>query len=263
MQHKRMRKAVREENEGAEGSMATPARVNEESSSGSASTGDRFRGELRSKNREDTGAGRRAARGDVVKGKVYEVDVRMSEYVVRHRCAFDSICALVDELSEAQRDAKRGTVWGPVLDYKKFIMDRFLVQALIQAWNPDSSTFMIGRREVQFSIYDVTLVTGLLATGREVVFTRGDSAGEVEQVVMAAIEERLEKERQRRRGERTDSRIYRNYVAVIIALCKQYSSGDSIPMFRKLFSLLVLSGLFFARTARGCVGPDPPCGGCG
>ena len=112
MQHKRKRKATRKESEGAEGSMGTPARVDEESSSGSASIGDRFRGELRSKNREDAGAGRRAAHGDVVKGKVYEVDVRMSEYVVRHRCAFDSICALVDELSDAQRDAIRGTVWG-------------------------------------------------------------------------------------------------------------------------------------------------------
>jgi len=117
---------------------------------------------------------------------------------------------------------------------------------------------MIGGREVQFLYYDVALVTGLPAMGREVVFTRGDSAGEVEQLVMAAMEERLEKEWQRRRGDRTDSRIYRNYVAVIIELCRQYSPGDSIPMFRKLFSLLVLSGLFFARTAGGCVGPDPP-----
>jgi len=75
----------------------------------------------------------------------------------------------VDELSEAQREA----IWGTVLEYKKFVMDWFLVQALIQAWNPDSSTFMIGRREVQFSYYDVALVTGLPATGREVMFSRG------------------------------------------------------------------------------------------
>ena len=77
-----------------------------------------------------------------------------------------AICTLLDELSEEQREAIRGTVWGSVLEYKKFAMDRFLVQALIQLWNPDRSTFMIGGREVQFSHYDVALVTGLPATGR-------------------------------------------------------------------------------------------------
>jgi len=70
---------------------------------------------------------------DVGKVKGSEVEVSMGEYVVRHRCAFDSICTLVDELSEEQREAIRGTVWGSVLEYKKFAMDRFLVQALIQA----------------------------------------------------------------------------------------------------------------------------------
>ena len=133
-------------------------------------------------------------------------------------------------------------------------MDRFLVQALIQLWNPESSTFMIGGRQVQFSQYDVALVTGLPATGREVVFTRGETVGEVEQLLMGAMEEKLEKERGKRRGNRAESRLYRNYIAVIIELCKKYSSGDSIPMFRKLFSLLVVSGLFFARTAGGLRG---------
>ena len=140
---------------------------------------------------------------------------------------------------------------GPVLEYKKFAMDRFLVQALIQLWNPESSTFMIGRREVQFSQYDVALVTGLPAMGREVVFTRGKTVGEVEQLLMGTMEEKLEKERGKRQGNRAESRMYRNYIAVIIELCKKYSSGDSIPMFRKLFSLLVVSGLYFARTAGG------------
>jgi len=93
-----------------------------------------------------------------------------------------AICTLLDELSEEQREMIRGTVWGSVLKYKKFAMDRFLVQALIQAWNPDSSTFMIGGREVQFSHYDIALVTG-----REVVFTRGDSGGEVSVLVYFVV----------------------------------------------------------------------------
>jgi len=54
---------------------------------------------------------------------------------------------------------------------------------------------------------------------------------------MVATEARLERESQRRRGGRTDSRIYRNYVAVMIKLCRQHNIGDSLLMFRKLFSL--------------------------
>jgi len=254
-QYKRKRKARMEGSEGGEGREGSRARVEEESTSGRARSGDRAGGELRSKNREDPRRERTAAREDVGKEEAGEVEGTMGEVpVVRHRCAFDSICTLVDQLSEEQREAIRGTVWGPVLEYKKFAMDRFLVQALIQLWDPQSLSFRMGRRQVQFSQYDVALVTGLPATGREVVFSRGETVGEVEQLVMAAMEEKLEKERGKRRGNRAESRMYRNYIAVIIELCKKYSSGDSIPMFRKLFSLLVVSGLYFARTAGGLRG---------
>ena len=41
-----------------------------------------------------------------------------------------------------------------------------------------------------------------------------------------------------------DSRIYRNYVVVMIDLCKHDNTVESLPMFQKLFSLLVMSGLF-------------------
>ena len=102
--------------------------------------------------------------------------------------------------------------------------------------------------------FDVALVTSLPVAGREVEFCRGDSAGEVKQVIMVAMEARLEKERERQRVDRTDSRIYRSYVAVMIALCRQHNIEDSLPMFRKLFSLLVLSGLFFLRNPRGLQG---------
>jgi len=87
--------------------------------------------------------------------------------------------------------------------------------------------------------------------GREVVFRRGDSAGELEQLVMATMEARLETERQRRRGDRNESRIYRNYVAVMIELYRWHNTVDRLPIFRKLFSLLVVSGLFFPRSAGG------------
>ena len=76
----------------------------------------------------------------------------------------------------------------------------------------------------------------------------------MEQLVMTAMEERLDRERGRRRGDKMESRIYRNYVAVMIELCKQQSTVEQLPLFRKLFSLLVLSGLYFPRSAGGLRG---------
>ena len=126
-----------------------------------------------------------------------------------------------------------------------------MVEALIQAWNPDRMAFRVGRREVPFTYFDVALLTGLPAIGREVVFHRGEGVGEVEQLVITAMEERMERERQRRRADRMESRLYRNYVGVMIDLCKQHDTVEQLPMFRKLFSLLVLSGLYFSRSAGG------------
>jgi len=91
-------------------------------------------------------------------------------------------------------------VWWPVLEYKKFVMDRHMVQALIQAWNPDSMAFRVGKREVPFTYFDVALLTGLPAIGRQVVFHKGEGAGEVEQVVMTAMEERLQREAKAKSG---------------------------------------------------------------
>ena len=34
------------------------------------------------------------------KGKGVVLEMSMGEYSVRHRCAFESICVLIDELSE-------------------------------------------------------------------------------------------------------------------------------------------------------------------
>ena len=232
------------------------AGVNEDSSSGSGSSGVRLRGEACSKNREDPALRRRAARmeGGKGKGKGIDLEGSMGENVLRHRCAFEAICGLVEELNDAQKEAVRGTVWGSVLNYKKFVMDPHLVQALIHAWNPDSTSFRVGGREVRFIYFDVALMTGLPAIGSEVVFRRGEGGGEVEQLVMMAMEERLDRERRRRRGDKMESRIYRNYVAVMIDLCKQHNSVEQLPLFRKLFSLLVLSGLYFPRSAGGSRG---------
>ena len=83
------------------------------------------------------------------------------------------------------------------------------------------------------------------------MFKKGEGTREVEQLLMVVREDRLERERQKWRGVQTDSRIYRNYLCVMIYLCRQYNSFESIPIFRKLFSLLVMSGLFFSHSAGG------------
>jgi len=75
--------------------------VDQESTGGDASSGDQLRGESWSKSGEDPAVRRRVACVDGGKGKGVEFDVSMGEYVVRHSCAFESICALVDELSDA------------------------------------------------------------------------------------------------------------------------------------------------------------------
>jgi len=227
------------------------AGVDKESTSGSASSGDRLRGKARTKSREDPALRSTAARVEGGKGKGVDLEASMGEYVVRHRCVFEAICGLVKELSDAQKKSVQGTVWWPVLEYKKFVIDRHMVQALIQAWNSDSTAFRVGRREVPFTYFDVALMTGLLAMGRRVVFHWGEDAGEVEQLVITAMEERLDKERQRRRADRMESRIYRNYVAVMIELSKQHNTVEQLPIFRKLLSLLVLSALYFLRSAGG------------
>ena len=133
--------------------------VHEESSSGSASPGDRLRGEARTKSREDPALRSTAARVGGGRGKKgVDLEDSVGEYVVRHRCALEAICGLVEELSDAQKEAVRGTVWWPVLECKKFTMDRHMVQALIQAWNPDRMAFRVGRREVPFTYFDVCLL---------------------------------------------------------------------------------------------------------
>ena len=88
--------------------------------------------------------------------------------------------------------------------------------------------------------------------GKPVVFKRGEDVGEVEQLLLASMEDRLDTKRQKRRGVERERRIYRNYMSVLIELYRQHNTVESIPIFLKVFSLLVTSGLFFPRSAGGC-----------
>jgi len=58
-------------------------------------------------------------------------------------------------------------------------MDQHMVEALIEAWNPETKAFRLGRRDVPFSYFDVALLTGFPSTGSSVVFKRCDEVGEV------------------------------------------------------------------------------------
>ena len=97
------------------------------------------------------------------KGKVREVSRRGScdeggeggrekavDGEVRHRCSLDAICALNEQLVDIQKEAIRGTIWSPVLEYRKFLMDRHLVHALLEAWRLESKCFKLGRRRCSF-----------------------------------------------------------------------------------------------------------------
>ncbi|KAJ8428408.1 hypothetical protein Cgig2_024554 [Carnegiea gigantea] len=142
-------------------------------------------------------------------------------------------------------------MWSPVLKYKPFVMDRHLVRTLVESWVPESKAFRIGWREVPFSVYDVALLTGLPATGRHVTFDQREAPCEVEDVVKAAMDDHMSRERARRQTGRANMRMYWNYVSVIIELCKQNNTPDRLGLFTKLYALLVISALLFPRTPGG------------
>ncbi|KAJ8437174.1 hypothetical protein Cgig2_003803 [Carnegiea gigantea] len=96
--------------------------------------------------------GKRRSRNDEGEdgGREQAVDV-----IIRHRCVFDAICALNYQLSDIQKEAVRRIIWSSVLECRIFTMDRHMVQALLEAWNPENKCFKLGRREVPFSQFDV------------------------------------------------------------------------------------------------------------
>ncbi|KAJ8443294.1 hypothetical protein Cgig2_015772 [Carnegiea gigantea] len=70
-------------------------------------------------------------------------------------------------------------------------------------------------------------------------------------LVMGAMEERVCRERQRQRTAQKDVRIYRNYVSVLLELCRVNNTIEKVVMFKRLYTFLVVSGLLFARGAGG------------
>ncbi|KAJ8436387.1 hypothetical protein Cgig2_032208 [Carnegiea gigantea] len=91
-------------------------------------------------------------------------------------------------------------MWSSVLKYKPFVMDRHLVWALVKSCVPETKAFKIRRREIPLSVYDVALLTNLPATRKHVTFDEGQGACKVEEVVKAAMDGHLMRERGRGAG---------------------------------------------------------------
>ncbi|KAJ8424838.1 hypothetical protein Cgig2_031573 [Carnegiea gigantea] len=142
--------------------------------------------------RERGNKGKSGAEGGMVVEKEGE---GTSDAIVRHRCALEAVCSLKSELEESQKSAIEGIVWSPVLKYKPFVTDRHLVCALVESWVPESKAFRIGPCKL-------------------------------EDVVKAAMDDRISRERARRWTGHADIRMYRNHVSVIIELCMQNHPGE-------------------------------------
>jgi len=105
------------------------------------------------------------------------------------------------------------------------------------------------QKEVPFSHFDVALLMGFPATGKRVAFERSDGRREAEEVLKGAMEERVSRERQRQRIAQKDVRIYRNYVLVLLDLCRANNIVETVALFKKLYTFLVVSGLLFTQCA--------------
>ncbi|KAJ8432926.1 hypothetical protein Cgig2_023056 [Carnegiea gigantea] len=91
------------------------------------------------------------------------------------------------------------------------------------------------------------------AIGRHVAFERSNGRREADEVLKRAIEEHVSRERQRRRTAQKDLHIYTNYVLVLLELCRVNNIVETVALFKKLYTFLVVSGLLFPQCAGGVV----------
>ncbi|KAJ8422830.1 hypothetical protein Cgig2_022181 [Carnegiea gigantea] len=106
--------------------------------------------------------------------------------------------------------------------------------ALVEGWNVEIKAFKVGSREIPFSVYDVVLLTGLPAIEKQVTFDRGIGTFEVEEVIKVAMEDHLARERNMQRSARSNVRLYRNYVAIMVELCKGHGGVQLLDGHLKL-----------------------------
>ncbi|KAJ8447855.1 hypothetical protein Cgig2_011990 [Carnegiea gigantea] len=88
-----------------------------------------------------------------------------SDVVLPSRCTIKKLVRLNERMNVRQREAVRGTTLAPFLEYPDIGMERHLTLELIKCWVPQWKAFRVGGRRVPFSVFDIALLTGLLAIG--------------------------------------------------------------------------------------------------
>ena len=126
-----------------------------------------------------------------------------------------------------------------------------MVQTLINVWNPERKCFKLGQKEVPFSYSDVALLTGHPVIGKCIVFERSEGTSEVEEVLKGAIKECVSQERKRKRTLHNNMCIYSNYISILLKLCRIHNTVETVSLFKKLYSLLVMSRLLFPQCIEG------------
>ena len=172
---------------------------------------------------------------------------------MKGRCTLDRLVTLNSRLTEYQKDAVRGSVLAPMLKYYFFSIERNLALALMKAWVPRRRAFRLGERLVPFSVFDVALMTGLLATGDRVNFDKEHVTNKIGNLVKERVHEVEQNELRRRkgRGGKKDNRVYKNFVVAMVYLCEHYSGADQLELWMKMYAWFVLSGVFFPQGVYG------------
>lgn len=115
-----------------------------------------------------------------------------------------------------------GTVFKPILMYCPFAMERKLTLALVNCWVPRSRVFRLADRLDPFSVFDVALLTGLLATWEKVDFSDESCTKEIADMVNDKVREEEQQELRRRKfgKDSKDSQVYKNFISTMIYLCE-------------------------------------------
>ena len=168
---------------------------------------------------------------------------------IRGRCTFDRVVSLNKRMTEYQREAVMGTVLGPILKYCTFEMERNLTLAFVKAWVPHRKA----SRLIHFSIFDMALMTGLPAVGKQVDFQEDIVTTKFGNMVRQRVHE-AEQEELRRRKARVgtkDNRVYKNFIATMMYLCAQNDGEEQLELWLKLCTWFMLSGQLFPRGVYG------------
>ncbi|KAJ8441664.1 hypothetical protein Cgig2_019051 [Carnegiea gigantea] len=216
-----------------------------------------IQGRSRKRRREPSIEGRRWRRKAAGDGFAFEKDGRCGRGVVpvsvRGRCTLDKICKFNKTVQPYHREAIKGTILKPILEYQQFPMQRDLTTALVKAWVPRRKAFRLAGRLVPFSMYDVAFFTGLPVTGKTVEFAEGDfSTIDIARMVRRRMAQyATEKSDKLKREKGSKKPVFRNYTKVMKKLLDANNEPEKVELWLSLYAWMVMSGLMFPRTSYG------------